>query len=135
LAARRLRVLALLVLRFGTAIDLLFHLARANPSHFVGFLGLGVRKLESVQCSPPWIKGRLTGARRFVAIDPAVGTEALTVASTQRREGQVQEDGVVRHGRKIDEVALDEVRLFVTGSAFVDEALVHRDTGHSKHGR
>ena len=31
LAARRLRVLALLVLRLGTAIDLLFHQKRAKP--------------------------------------------------------------------------------------------------------
>ena len=34
LAARRLRVLALLVLRFGTAIDLLFQLNGLGPSHF-----------------------------------------------------------------------------------------------------
>jgi hypothetical protein len=33
-AARRLRVLALLVLRFGTAIDLLFQLNELCPSHF-----------------------------------------------------------------------------------------------------
>jgi hypothetical protein len=33
-AARRLRVLALLVLRFGTAIDLLFQLNGPGPSHF-----------------------------------------------------------------------------------------------------
>lgn len=32
--ARRLRVLALLVLRFGTAIDLLFRLNELGPSHF-----------------------------------------------------------------------------------------------------
>jgi hypothetical protein len=31
-AARRLRVLALLVLRLGTAIDLLFHQKRAKPA-------------------------------------------------------------------------------------------------------
>jgi DNA-binding winged helix-turn-helix (wHTH) protein len=34
LAARRLRVLALLVLRFGTAIDLLFQSNGRRPSRF-----------------------------------------------------------------------------------------------------
>jgi len=40
LAARRLRVFALLVLRLGTAIDLLFQSNGAGPSHFFGFAGL-----------------------------------------------------------------------------------------------
>ena len=94
LDARRLRVLALLVLRLGTGIDLHFHQKRAYPS-LRGSLGLGVRKLEPVQCSPPGILWRLAVARRLVAIDPALGAQARAVGPTERRERQVQEDGVV----------------------------------------
>ena len=88
-AARRLRVLALLVLRLGTAIDLLFHqngrtrLASLDPS-------VGVRKLESVQCSPPRIERRLAVTGRLVEVDAAVGAQPLAVAATERRQRQVQ---------------------------------------------
>jgi hypothetical protein len=90
--------------------------------------------LESVQCSPTWIKWRLALTGRVVEVDSAVDTEPSTVISTERRQREVQEDGVVGHLSQVHEGVLDEVRLLVTRKALVDEALVHVDARHAEHG-
>jgi hypothetical protein len=91
--------------------------------------------LESVQCSPTRIEWCLALTGRVVEIDPAVGTEPLTVASTQRGQREVQENGVVGHLSQVHEGVLNEVRLLVARKAFIDKTLVHVDTRHTEHGR
>jgi len=85
-AARRLRVLALLVLRFGTAIDLHFQLNGPNPSHFFGFTGRKVRESEFVKCSPARIDRCRAVTTVLISVDSTVRTEPLTVLTTQGRE-------------------------------------------------